>query len=996
MLVKFSAFPRSGQSDAVPDCRRDTTTPALMGKSNCLASSAASFTVPIMKQIRGWSLALVNGVVCAAGAVESPPVSPEEALNLFSLDEGYAVELVAAEPLTRDPVALDWGFDGKLWVVEMADYPYGLDGEGKPGGRVRYLTDEDGDGRMDTSTLFLEGLSFPTSVMAWREGVLISAAPDILYAEDSDGDGKADKREVLFTGFMEGNQQLRLNGLRWGLDNWVYAASGGHHAGFGAENRIRNVSTGQEVALGSGDLRFDPARQVLERVAGPSQFGRVRDDWGNWFGVQNSYPLWHVVLEEAYLKRNPHVTIPDFRKQLRGQQPRVFGAKAPQKRFHGHDHVGRYTSACGPGIYRDDWLFPREEGRTHAFTCEPFSNLVQHHQLKKSGVSFEGARAPSKSKTDFLASADRWCRPVMTRTGPDGALWVVDMYRYMIEHPDWLPESGREELKPFYRHGEDRGRIYRVVLQEKKAKAIPELVRESPKSLVNFLTDSNGVVRDGAQRLLVAGEGRDAVAPLTEMVQGHSDPRARLHALATLNGLGVLDEQTLLSGLGDASAAVRRHAIRLAETLDPVGEKVRRAVHALVEDADAAVRLQVACTLGFWPDGESSKALVRLAQRPETDTHTTAAILSSALLHYDALVASAESLRHHESLLQGLLSMAPEYPEMKDILLDKIFCQERENPTAMEFRLLAHWLGLPGASAESKVPSFPDVLRAAREAADDETLSLEKRRAAIGLLGRSSEFWAEEQPILERCLQPQVPFEVQRAAMESLRRSRDSAVPALLLDRWHHLSPKLRAAALEILLERDPWVSSLIDGLREGELTPRDFNASQRQRMLERVPEAAEWLQVPPGREEVLQGRAGALALAGRVEPGREIFAERCALCHQVGDLGVALGPDLRALTNRSAEAVYAAILDPNRAVDPLYLAFTATTISGDVVHGLLKSETGNTLTFHQLDGRERQLLRSQVETLSGSGLSLMPEGLEAGLSDQALADLIAFVQTIK
>lgn len=199
-------------------------------------------------------------------AIEEPtPTEVGKALNTIHVREGFEVQLVAAEPLVMDPVAIDWGPDGKLWVVEMADYPLGADGKGKPGGRVRFLEDTDDDGQYDKSTLFAEGLSFPNGVLAWGRGILVTAAPQIVYLEDSTGNGKADVRNVLCSGFLEGNQQLRVNGLRWGLDNWVYCASGSHHAGYGKDSRITSHVTGQKHQIGSRDFRVRPHTGAIDR-----------------------------------------------------------------------------------------------------------------------------------------------------------------------------------------------------------------------------------------------------------------------------------------------------------------------------------------------------------------------------------------------------------------------------------------------------------------------------------------------------------------------------------------------------------------------------------------------------------------------------------------------------------------------------------------------------------------------------------------------------------
>ena len=217
---------------------------------------------------------------------------------------GFTVELVATEPLVKDPIAFDWGADGRLWVVEMGDYPLGVDGKGKPGGGVRILEDTDGDGRYDRSTVFLDGLGFPTGVMPWRNGVIVACAPDIFYAEDRDGDGKADHREVLFTGFGEGNQQHRLNGFDLGLDGWVYGANGD------SGGAIRSRKTGESTAIRGRDFRFRPDAGAFEAESGQTQFGRHRDDWGHWFGNNNPNWGWHYVLSDADLRRNPHFAPP--------------------------------------------------------------------------------------------------------------------------------------------------------------------------------------------------------------------------------------------------------------------------------------------------------------------------------------------------------------------------------------------------------------------------------------------------------------------------------------------------------------------------------------------------------------------------------------------------------------------------------------------------------------------------------------------------------------
>jgi putative membrane-bound dehydrogenase-like protein len=285
----------------------------------------------------------------------SKPRSPEESLRTLKVKDGFEVQLVAAEPMTMSPTAIEWGPDGKLWIAEMADYPLGVDDHGKAGGRIRFLEDTDGDGKYDKSTLFMEGVNFPQSIMPWRDGVIVTAAPEIFFAADRDGDGKADVRKSLFVGFNEGNTQLRVNGLKWGLDNWVYLANG-----WSSRNPVRSVKTLEATEVSGRDMRMRPDDGVLETVSGMSEYGRNRDDWGNWFGCDNSHPIYHFVLSERYTRRNPHVAPPDSIVQMTEPNPKVFPLSRGQKRYHSFEQAGHFTSACATMVYRDELLLPRD------------------------------------------------------------------------------------------------------------------------------------------------------------------------------------------------------------------------------------------------------------------------------------------------------------------------------------------------------------------------------------------------------------------------------------------------------------------------------------------------------------------------------------------------------------------------------------------------------------------------------------------------------------
>lgn len=550
----------------------------------------------------------------------SPPRSPEEALATFQVRPGFRVELVAAEPVVIDPVAFDWSADGRLWVVEMRDYPQGLDGQGAPGGVIKVIEDIDGDGRYDRAVPFLENLAFPTSLMAWREGVLIAAAPEIFYAEDRDGDGRADVRRALLTGFTPGNQQHRVNGFECGLDGWVYVANGD------SGGRVRSGATGKELDIRGRDLRFRPDTGEFETVSGQTQYGLRRDDWGNWFGNNNPAWLWHVTLPEHYLRRNPKLAVRGVKQTLANyaDATRVFPISPAAVRPNQPWSLNHVTSACSPTPYRDD-LFGADFA-TSVFVSEPVHNAIHREVLDPAGATFASHRAAGEEQSEFLASTDNWFRPTTTKVGPDGALYVADMYRLIIEHPEWISPEMRARVD--VRAGSDRGRIYRVVPEGAKLRPIPNLARLDDHALAAAMNSPNGWQRDTVQRLL-RERGASPVAPdLARLVRPAYAPQVRLQALATMGTMRVLAEAPLLAGLNDPHPAVRREALRLSEAWGGQTGPVLEAVTQLTGDSDARVRVQAAFSLGAWPT-VSEPLLERLAQDAGDDDLLRIAIMSS-------------------------------------------------------------------------------------------------------------------------------------------------------------------------------------------------------------------------------------------------------------------------------------------------------------------------------------------------------------------------------
>lgn len=913
-------------------------------------------------------------------APHSQPLSPEESAKKWHVREGYRIELVAAEPVVLDPVAFDWDEQGRLWVIEMADYPLGMDGNGKAGGRVVRLEDTDSDGRYDKRHVIVSDLSYPTGILTWREGVIVTAAPDIFFIAP---DGT---KKVLYTGFSTGNQQLRVNGLRWGMDGWVYCAAGAHHGGYNKGTQIECRLTGEKIDLGSRDFRFKPDTGEFDPQSGPSQFGRARDDWGHWFGVQNSFPLWHYVLQDHYLRRNPHIIPPDPIHQLFPRNPPVYPASSMEKRFHSFDQAGRFTSACGIEVYRDASLFT--DGKTHAFTCEPFHNVVQHHLLEDEGVSFKAVRDPAESKMDFLASEDRWCRPVMVRTGPDGALWVADMYRYMIEHPQWLPQNGKDELLPHYREGDDKGRIWKVVRASSRSAATKAAVT---------VASTNGWLRDKAQmKALWTKPDMQTEASLTEQVTHGKNAAAQAQAAWTLHQAGRLTPDLLKRLLLSQNEEAVVQGLQIAETMPWSNHE--EALLLLVNSERARhprVRMQLALSTGQWSGDWPADILALILEEAEPGSPLWGAALSSCLPHLTRI--SEQLAAHDDKARPGILgtllrcALATKNDKATALLVTRLEAQngleellavlDEKNLSLTEFAKQV---------ADAKARAAVDRMNAKLQQAA-ESLKTAPTMESLALLatdrghretvkGMLPELWA------------------QTGGAEVLRlvaKLQPKGGEQFLLEGWEQRTPALRAQILETLLSNDDWAFAL---LKRPEAKACD--AATRARLLrhpkKNIAMMAEKVfadATSASRAAVVEKFKPALRLQGDAARGKIVFASVCISCHKLDGVGLDLGPDLRSVAQHDAEKLLNSILDPGAIIEPGFMAYHCTLKGGEQLYGVIATETSASLTLKMAGNLSRSVLRSEITSLKSTGTSLMPEGLEAALTPQSLADLIAYLK---
>ncbi len=419
-----------------------------------------TLVIPGVRVVSAVALLVLAGCSRAASV---PPYEPRDALQTFTIEPGFRIEPFAAEPDIRSPVAMEVDESGRIYVVENPGYPLNIDGKV---GRVILLEDTDGNGRPDRRSVFAEKLTMPTGVMRWKKGVLVTDAPDLLYFEDTDGNGSADVRRVVLTGFAFTNPQHTVNSPIYGLDNWIYLAHEGPSTAIIFQKEFGDRGGAVRFADRAGAASLPPARRMvrfrpdsgqMEYLSTSTQFGHTFDTWGRHFTVSNQDHIRQEVVPAAYLTRNPDLPVSSAMERISDHGPaaNVYPV-ARGVRVEMLSGVGSFTSACGLTLNLGG-AFPASLG-LFSLVAEPAHSLVHRDVLTPSGATYVARRA--RENVEFLASTDSWFRPVNFYIGPDGAIYLVDYYRLMIEHPEWT--STHTHHSPDMYRGDDRGRIYRI------------------------------------------------------------------------------------------------------------------------------------------------------------------------------------------------------------------------------------------------------------------------------------------------------------------------------------------------------------------------------------------------------------------------------------------------------------------------------------------------------------------------------------------------------
>lgn len=911
---------------------------------------------------------------------------------------GLRAVCVAAAPTVQNPVALDWSADGHLWVAE------GVLGTGPTlvSGRVVRCSDANGDGVFDRRTAFLEGLPPVSSVMDWPPGLLIAAAPDLIYAEDSDGDGAADLGRRLFIGFGAESATRRFNSMTFGLDGWVYAASG---LGGG---RVQPLVTSQPGApspeelidLGDADFRLSPDQGRIEPVAGLSWGGRTRDEYGFWLGVDQDYGLVQFPLARHYALRNPAGRYPDPVVgvcDLQDRQVNLADATDPTLL----ESEREILPPGGNDFYRAHSFGPLQQG--DLLVAVPNAHRVLRVPLRLRGVGFAAVGPAEVLLSASPQGGEATFTPTQVRTGPDDAVWITDARSMLVEAEESV------------------GRIVRLERVDEISTRLEDRLTLLQTDPVQALAVPNGTLRDLAHRRICAEKTVTNATLLRSLAAGSgirvgTESRddnpgpVRTQALSIMQQIGLLSTADLENALAANEPALRAHALRLSEPILQQGIWFN-AIDQLIDDPDPGVRFQAALALGEATHPEAARRWVRMALTWSQDSWMRAALVSGA---------TAQPLR----LLQEWLN-----PDSKAIGSDAAvdltralihaarvkyapgliaaLLSDYESNIALvgiaELIQIEFGVDRRGADGQEWLSRLVSGIHRARTTIAAGQCSASELPFYLSVLGVQPQHWTEDRRILLAHAQSGSTSPVRETALATLLRSSDPNVARVLLEAWPRWRPSLRPAIISALLTHEPWIEPLMKALDDGVLSASELSPAQQDQLLHHpdpgVRSTAGKLMeglLPPPRTTILESFQQAFTAVGDARRGRKLFEDRCTICHAPTPPLLPIGPDLSSIGSRTLSELAQAILDPNALVEPSHRAFFIDTQDDEAFTGILRGETDEVLELLEVGGTTLIVPLVNTKSIRASNLSLMPEGLEAGLSPQDLANLLAYLKALR
>lgn len=989
--------------------------------------------------------------------VRRSALAPAESMGMIELPAGDQVRLLTHEPQVIDPVEVVFDDAGRLWVVEMPDYPFRV--SEKPQGRIVVLSDPDEDGLYERSTVFADELEMPTGLALWKDGVVATVAGKLIYLRDTDGDGKADQTQVWLEGFKEDNEQLRANHPRLGPDGWWYIACGLRGGSVQLGPEFRGETPAKPLEIGRRDVRFHLASKKIELITGPAQFGLTFDGLGQRLFCSNRNPAVQVIFEQADLIGNP----------LAGLAPSTVDVVPAGTSSHvyplvdawvtSHLHSGQFTAACG--------VFVRgpADGLTDVFACEPTGSLVHRQRSARVGTRLvPAAEQPDPEGQEFLASRDAWFRPVNLTQAPDGGLVVVDMHRAVIEHPRWVPAELKQ--RPDERWGDQAGRVFWVGSDSKPSKLWSEL-RERPlgsrsdAELTELMGSDNLWLRQTARRLLLEREADQASGALQRIAadtsrainarcdalrlasllssakQGQfdiasfvnadlSNPAEQALAMVALiisrqdHVAPVAPEQLLKLATEAPSSGVRFEAwLCLGTAEEASGQPIDSAhvdavTQAWLRDGDRYVLMSAASGLRDQPAALLQSWLQTLSQASKMDSSAaeqvpqiagalTAATLrqSAALQKQDSKQDKGSQRRAHlsEQLNQIVQTVSRAVSQTVAGQQDQEGAQEHTSAGQRALRQAALECLQPIVK-HSKLKSTlaPELWENLTRLAEDSSQPMELRVAAIGLLA-SSPRSDTPQRVAEMVTDTSAP-KLTGPLLQTWCAIGGDAPNELLIERLGSATPQLQRVLLPLVASSSKRLALLAEQMEAGRITPGQIGVAELKKLVARAKgDAKTKLQkqlsdvANSDRSQVIEKYKPSLELEADVKRGVEVFRKHCASCHQIGEIGVEVGPNISDSRTKQPLELLTSILDPNLAIDNNYFRYIVLTVDGTIVEGIVAEETADAVVIRGQDDKREMIRREDIETMKATGVSMMPDGLEAQIDQQSMADLIGFIK---
>ncbi len=942
-----------------------------------------------------------------------PPTGADRAAETISVRPGFRIELMAAEPLVVDPIAIAFDEEARAYVIEMRDYSERRDDRL---GRVKLLYDDNDDGRYDRAVVFAEGLPWPTGVTCWDGGVFVVSSPDLWYLKDTDGDGIADLREVVITGFGElvtkWNVQQLPNSLQWGPDQRIHLAVGGN----ASHLRTSRPNPEATLDLNGRDLSFDPRLRDLRSEPGGGQWGITFDDIGRKFTCTNSNHFLQDVFPAFALQQSPMLSGAPVNIAEDGPQAEVYRTSPVEPwrllrtqwrvaaNMAGIEGGGRasgyFTSACGITCYRGD-AFPVEYVGNF-FIADCGSNLI-HRKITQGHIRLSARRPDDETSTEFAASSDNWFRPVAFANAPDGCLWVCDMYREIVEHPLSIPPAIKQHLD--LNSGNDRGRLWRFVPNGYQPRVQSKPSRLSSTELVSLLASPNGWHRDTAARLLHERADRTVVSNLTKLLQQSPQPIGRMTALRVLTSLTEPDEVPWAIAIADADSKVRTAALVLLGTVfqqRDLSPSLRHSLQTLIHDQAPDVRFAFAMLLPFLPAPERTDAITTLCDGDLASLEFRQVLLAQVGDAATGLwVKLSKSDRvDHRQFTQQLIRQIGQRAQPDEIAL--VF-QSLPKTTHAAFSLqpLADGIAHTGKNLTDLAPiSAIETLReVAAKSLDESTTDPDCHVCAyqiLGLIGTTE--WA---PAIAASLSVHSTRAEVLAAIEALDRLRPDDLGKLFTQLWAKIPLSTQASLIQTWRSRPAIVDALLTALESGIIPPSDISTTDTAALRAlRDPQLAQRVEAifgaPGSREAALEKYHPAIARGGSAKLGKPIFRTRCATCHRKMGEGTPIGPDLETVLNSGKEKILMNILDPSREVTIGFVTGILQTVDGLTVSGIIVDESSAGITLKIAGQSPRTFPRAEIEEFRRSPKSLMPEGLETGISLEEMSHLLEFLTTSK